>query len=159
VRWTTRRNLDQALAGGKGVVIVTAHVGALDLAGIYLAACGYPISVVVEDLEPRLHGVWTRYRSVTGMRVLSRRHGALLAYRALTRGEIVALVADRLIDGPRLEVEFCGDRRVLPSGPAALARRAGAPIVFLQMTRRPDGSGYDLVTEPAIAAEGTTGEL
>src|SRR5262245_59033593 len=44
VRWDTRRNLDAALAPGKGVVIVTAHVGALDIAGIYLAACGYPIS-------------------------------------------------------------------------------------------------------------------
>src|SRR6266542_1264346 len=149
VRWNTRRNLDAALQQGKGTVIVTAHVGALDFAGIYLAALGYPISVVVEDIDPPLYRVWRRYRASTGMRVLSRRHGAVVAYRALRRGEIVALVADRLIEGARLEVDFCGDRRVVPLGPAAFARRTGAPVVVLQITRRDDASGYDLVTEPA----------
>jgi lauroyl/myristoyl acyltransferase len=158
VRWDTRRNLNAALERGRGVVVVTAHVGALDLAGIYLAALGYPISVVVEDLDPPLFRVWRRYRAATGMRVLSRRHGAVAAYRALRRGEIVAVVGDRLIDGPRLEVEFCGDRRVVPVGPAAFARRAGASVVVLQITRRDDGSGYDLVTKPAMAVSGSTEE-
>ncbi|MGH9387683.1 MAG: lysophospholipid acyltransferase family protein [Vicinamibacterales bacterium] len=159
VGWNTRRNLDAALEQGKGTVIVAAHVGALDLAGIYLAARGYPISVVVEDIAPPLYRVWRRYRASTGMRVLSRRHGAVAAYRALRRGEIVAVVADRLIDGPRLEVDFCGDRRVVPLGPAAIAGRTGAPVVFLQITRRDDASGYDLVTTPAMAPTGTTEEV
>jgi len=159
VRWSTRPNLDAALRQGKGSVIVTAHVGALDFAGIYLAALGYPISVVVEDIDPRLYRIWRRYRASTGMRVLSRRHGAVGAYRALRRGEIVAVVADRLIDGPRLEVDFCGDRRVVPIGPAAFALRTGAPVVILQIARRDDGSGYDLVTRPAMAPSGTTEEL
>ena len=159
VRWDTRQNLDEALQQGKGTVIVTAHVGALDLAGIYLAAQGYPIAVVVEDIAPPLYRVWRRYRASTGMRVLSRRRGAVAAYRALRRGEIVALVADRLIDGPRLEVDFCGDRRVVPVGPAAFARGMGAPVVLLQITRRNDASGYDLVTEPAMILAGTTEEV
>ena len=159
VRWNTRANLDAALQQGKGAIIVTAHVGALDFAGIYLAALGYPISVVVEDIEPPLYRVWRRYRASTGMRVLSRRHGAVGAYRALRRGEIVALVADRLVDGPGLEVDFCGDRRVVPVGPAAFARRTGAPVVFLQITRRDDASGYDLVTTTAVAPSGTTEEV
>ena len=159
VRWNTRGNLDTALQQGKGAIIMTAHVGALDLAGIYLAALGYPISVVVEGIEPALYDVWRRYRASTGMRVLSRRRGAVAAYRALRRGEVVAVVADRVIDGPRLEVDFCGDRRVVPVGPAAFALRTGAPVVLLQITRRDDGSGYDLVTEPAMTPSGTTEEV
>jgi KDO2-lipid IV(A) lauroyltransferase len=159
VRWNTRANLEAALADRQGVVIVTAHVGALDLAGIYLAANGYAISVIVEDTAPALYGVWRRYRECTGMRVLSRRRGAVAAYRALRRGEIVALVADRVIDGPFVEVDFCGDRRVVPSGPAAFARKAGAPIVVLQITRAADGSGYELVTHPAIDPDGSTEAL
>ena len=159
VHWNTRANLDAALRHGHGIVIVTAHVGALDLAGIYLAANGYPISVVVEDLDPALSRVWRRYREFTGMRVLSQRRGAVAAYRALRRGEIVALVADRVIDGPRIEVDFCGDRRVVPAGPAAFARRARAQIVLLHMTRTFDGSGYDLVTHPAMAPDGSTEAL
>ena len=152
VRWRTSGHLDAALRRRTGVVIVTAHVGALDLAGIYLAALGYPISVVVEDIDPALYRVWTRYRALTGMRVLSRRRGAVAAYRALTRGEIVAVVSDRVIDGPGLEVDFCGDRRVVPTGPAAFALRTGASVIVLRMTRRSDGAGYDLVTKPATLA-------
>src|SRR5262249_31691887 len=70
-----------------------------------------------------------------------------------------AVVIDRLIDGPGLEVDFCGDRRVVPVGAAAFARRTGAPLVLLRITRRADGSGYDLMTEPAIAPHGSTEEL
>ena len=159
VDWNTRENLDAALRQGRGVLIVSAHVGALDVAGIYLAALGYPISVVVEDIDPAVYRVWRRYRQATGMRVLSRRHGAVAAYRALRRGEIVAVVADRLIDGSGLEVDFCGDRRLVPTGPAAFACRTSAPVVFLHNTRRDDASRYDLVTQPAMIPSGTTEEV
>ena len=71
----------------------------------------------------------------------------------------MAVVADRLIDGPRLEVDFCGDRRVVPVGPAAFARGTGAPVVLLHITRRNNASGYDLVTEPAMTPVGTTEEV
>lgn len=158
VAWHTRRHLDDAMASGRGVLVLTAHVGGLDVAGVFLAACGYPISVIVEDLEPPLHHVWSRYRSATGMRVLSRRRGAVSAYRALKRGEVVALVGDRVIDGPGLEVDFCGDRRLVPRGPAELARLTEARVVLLQITRRSDGSGYDLVTEPASPASASVDE-
>lgn len=159
VSWGTSGHLDAALRGRRGVVIVTPHLGALDLAGIYLAALGYPISVVVEDIDPALYRVWTRYRALTGMRVLSRRRGVVAAYRALTRGNIVAVVSDRVIDGPGLEVDFCGDRRAVPMGPAAFALRTGAAMIVLQMTRRSDGTGYDLVTKPAVVAGETIEEV
>ena len=154
VRWNTRANLDTTLQQGMGVLIVSAHIGALDLAGVYLAALGYPISVVVEDIDPAVYKVWGRYRASTGMRVLSRRRSAVAAYRALRRGEVVAVVADRLIDGPKLEVDFCADRRFVPTGPAAFAKRTGAPVVFLTITRRDDGSGYDLTTETGVVLSG-----
>jgi lauroyl/myristoyl acyltransferase len=156
VCWETRAHLDAALEQRRGVVLVSPHVGALDLAGVYLAALGYPISVVVEDIEPSLYRVWRRYRESTGMRVLSRRRGAIAVYRALRRGEIVALVADRLIEGPGLEVDFGGGRRVVPIGPAAFARKAQSPIVVMRIARESRGSGYDLVTEAAIAPSDTT---
>jgi lauroyl/myristoyl acyltransferase len=54
VRWNTRVNLDAALARGRGVLIVAAHEGAVDLAGICLAAHGYRISVVVDSLDCRM---------------------------------------------------------------------------------------------------------
>lgn len=159
VSWNTHTNLDEALAQRRGVVIVTAHVGALDLAGIYLAARGYRISVIVEDIAPSLYRVWRRYRESTGMRVLSRRNGAVAAYRSLRRGEVVAVVADRVIQGGGLEVPFCGGRRNVPTGPAAFALKATSPIVMLEMTLRRDRTGYDLVTRPGLTPSGSAETL
>lgn len=155
--WRTRRQLDAALAAGRGVILVTGHVGPLDLVGLYLAAQGYPISVVVEDLEPALHHVWSRYRGLTGLRVLSRRRGAVAVSKALRRGEIVALVCDRVIEGAGREVNFCGGRRRIPTGPAAFAIRTGATVALLEASCRPDDARYELRISPPLVL-GTTVE-
>jgi KDO2-lipid IV(A) lauroyltransferase len=57
-------------------------------------------------------------------------------YRALKRGEVVAIVADRAIDGPATHVDFCSGRRMMPTGPAAFALKAGAPIFVAAFVRR-----------------------
>src|SRR5437773_817633 len=46
-------HIEEALAPGRGLVLVTAHIGNWDLAGAFLAAQGYPVNVIVETLQPR----------------------------------------------------------------------------------------------------------
>src|SRR6202011_1542506 len=49
--WSGVENLEAALAGGKGAVIVTAHLGHWELGGIALATRGLRLTVVTLD-EP-----------------------------------------------------------------------------------------------------------
>lgn len=149
VDWPTRHNLDAALAHGRGVVLVSPHLGGVEMSAACLAAHGYAVTALAEAIDPALFDLLRRHRARGGVTLL-RPDEATLAYGALRRGEVLAIVADRAIVRPGIEVAFCGGRRRMPIGPAAFARRAGAPVVVASMVRRPSGPPFYLgVTEPA----------
>jgi KDO2-lipid IV(A) lauroyltransferase len=159
IRWKSRENLDAALRQGNGAIIVTAHLGGVDLAGVYFAALGYPVAVIVEDTAESMFQAWRRYIATTGIRLVSRRHGTVAAYRALRSGALLAVYIDRLIEGEGLEVDFCGGRRMLPLGTARYAHRLQSPIVVGSIARRKDAPGYELITEPPLDPRSTPEDL
>lgn len=151
-------NLEAARRLGRGVIIVTAHLGNYELGAAWLGALGYPVHGMVEDVEPEMLTLLERYRTATGMRTISRNRGARDAYRVLKSGEVLLLVADRVIGdtSDALEVPFCQGRRAVPRGPAVLSLATGAPIVIGIAVRTPDGPRrYRIVLEPPIMPDGT----
>ncbi len=151
-------NLEAARRLRRGVIIVTAHLGNYELGAACFAALGYPVHGVVEDVEPEILALLEQYRTATGMRTLSRNRGARDAYRVLKSGEILLLVADRVIGdtSDAIELPFCEGRRAVPKGPAQLSLATGAPIVVGIAVRTPDGPRrYRIVLEPPIMPDGT----
>ncbi|MGQ0642035.1 MAG: lysophospholipid acyltransferase family protein [Gemmatimonadaceae bacterium] len=151
-------HLDAARQLGRGVIVATGHVGNYELGAACVAAMGYPVHGIVEDVEPPILALLEKYRTATGMRTISRNRGARDAYRVLKSGEFLLLVADRVIgdasDG--VEVPFCDGRRQVPRGPALLSLATGAPIVLGFAVRTPDGPRrYRLTLEPPIMPDGT----
>ena len=123
--------VDQALAGGRGVVIGTPHVGNWDLGAAWFAARGYQPTTVVEPIEPPALFEWfCSYRRALGMGIvpLGPDAGSVLL-KKLREGLMVGLVCDRDLAGTGVEVEFFGERTTFPAGPATLALRAGAPLL------------------------------
>src|SRR5205823_6774624 len=90
-----------------------------------------PISVVVESLEPPELFEWFKaLREDLGMHVIELGPDAGSAVvRALKDNHVVCLLSDRAIGGGGADVEFFGERTVLPAGPATLALRTGAPLI------------------------------
>jgi KDO2-lipid IV(A) lauroyltransferase len=124
-------NLERARALGKGALLAMPHVGAWDWGGAWLAASGFPLTVVAEVVEPVELAEWfARWRRRVGMNVvpLDGAAGAGVS-AALRRGEVVGLLCDRDLAGDGVEVEFFGERTRLPAGPALLALRTGAPLM------------------------------
>ncbi len=124
-------HIDDALAKGNGVIFALPHLGGWECAGRWIADQGYKITVVVEALEPPDLFDWFKgLRENYGMRVvpLGPSAGAVIA-KALKDNEIVCLLCDRDISKGGTSVEFFGERTTLPSGPAMLALRSGAPIL------------------------------
>jgi len=144
-------HLDGALARGAGAIIVTAHMSSVGLAAQTIAARGHPTTTAVEPVDPpELLRLLARLRSGVGTRVLplGPTLGAeLLA--ALRRNEVVGLLVDRDVTGAGLSVPFFGAPARLPSGPAVLALRSGAPILPAFVVRRPDG-GFEGIVEPPL---------
>jgi KDO2-lipid IV(A) lauroyltransferase len=153
-----RDHLDAALAMGRGVVAVTAHLGPYELGGAWLAHAGYPVHAMAEALDPETNAALALYREATGMKLVSRAAGIRPLLRLLREGQVLLLVADRVVGGgdPGLPVRFGTGRRALPTGPAALALATGAPIVVGCITRnRARGARYIIRLESPIVADRT----
>jgi KDO2-lipid IV(A) lauroyltransferase len=153
-----REHLDRAMAMGRGVVAVTAHLGPYELGGAWLALAGYPVHAMVEELSPETNAALALYREATGMRLLSRNGGLRAALRLLRAQQVVLLVADRVVgDGSDgVVVRFGAGERAVPTGPAALALATGAPIIVGTITRTGARAPRYLVElAPPIVAEAT----
>jgi KDO2-lipid IV(A) lauroyltransferase len=142
--------LRAALAEGKGVLIVSAHLGAIDFIGQCLHHLGYEMTVVTARTTSRFifDGV-TYLRGQQGLDMVEPTPAGLKrTLDALRHGRCVALLADRDFLQNGKPVVFFGRATTLPVGALRLARETGAPIVPL-FTRRV-GSGHQLLVRSPI---------
>ncbi|MGI9602268.1 MAG: phosphatidylinositol mannoside acyltransferase [Acidimicrobiales bacterium] len=148
-------NIVTAVESGTGPILVLPHLGSWEWAGFWLTAVQHlEVTAVVEPLEPpELFDWFASFREKLGMHVLSLESpsigGALLA--AIRDGHVVCLLSDRLVGGAGVEVEFFGERTMLPAGPATLALRTGAVLLPTAVYQRPKGT--HAVCRPPVEAE------
>jgi KDO2-lipid IV(A) lauroyltransferase len=119
-------------AAGRGTILALPHLGGWEWAGTQLALTGHPISVVVETLEPPDVFEWfVAFRERLGMNVITAGPGSAAACtRALASNHLLCLLCDRLVGGVAgTEVEFFGEKTLLPAGPVTLALRTGATLL------------------------------
>jgi KDO2-lipid IV(A) lauroyltransferase len=148
-------HVDSALARGKGIVVATAHLGPYELAAACLAANGYTVAGMYENLKPELLEALATYRSATGMQLVNMKD-LRAAFRVLGEGHILALISDRVIGDTRgvIELPFAGGRRVFPTGPAVLAQATGAALITAFAYREPRGKRrYVMEFDPPLFAE------
>ncbi len=153
---------EAAVAAGRGVILITAHLGDFEYGVARLGEIGVPITLPVERLKPdRLFALACRMRSHHGVRAVpadsTESLRALLA--ALHRGEAVLLAVDRDVLGTGVEVPLFGEPARLPTGPVLLALRSGAPILWANGWRergRPSRGGFIPVDLPPHAAGAET---
>lgn len=122
--------LDRALAEGRGVVLVSGHLGNWELMAGTLAAEGYPVSMYVGGQSNALvDGVMNAVRRSLGSETIGRGNLRGLL-KALKARRIVALLADQHESTKRWYVRFFGQPVSAVSGPAQMLRRSGAVLVF-----------------------------
>jgi lauroyl/myristoyl acyltransferase len=136
-------HIDRALEVGSGCICVLPHMGNWDLAGHHLAINGYRIASVAEELKPRrLTELFLAHREQLGMRIVPLTKGAHVGTqlaRLLKDNWVVALVADRDLNGRGIEAEMFGAPRQIPAGPALLALSTGAPLLVCPVYTTPHG--------------------
>src|SRR5205085_7283391 len=112
-----------ALDAGTGCILAIPHLGGWEVGGAWFVRKAFPLTVVVEPLEPpELFEWFVGLRRSFGFTVvpLGAKAGTAVV-RALRSNQVVALLSDRDIAGGGVEVEFFGERTTLPAGPATLA--------------------------------------
>lgn len=124
---TIRKILDS----GKGVVVLTAHVGGWAISATQLEKYGRKLFIPGVDAEdPRLRELAESVKKRGKSAINS--DGALgniQAYSILRSGGIVAMHADRYAGGRFAEVEFFGENVKAPLSAYALAKASGVPVI------------------------------
>ena len=145
--------LEQARAIGKGVMVVSCHMGSYEVASAIWSATLTPVSFFAEELEPRALYEWYRdTRARLGISVLPLHLGGLRKVtQALKEQEMVITAIDRDITGTGHMMPFFGRPAPIPLGPAAIALRLGTPLLPVCVYRLPDDTYRAEGTPPVIA--------
>ena len=143
-------HLDRASEEGKGIILLSGHIGNWELLGAYLALKGYPLSVVGRSLNNRrLDRLLVAHRERFGLRNIARGKATRQILRALRRGEMVGFLMDQDTKIAGTFVDFFGRPAYTPTGPVTLALKLGTPIVPVAIHREQDDT-YHLVVRPPI---------
>jgi KDO2-lipid IV(A) lauroyltransferase len=161
-------HLERALAGLRGVIMVTAHTGGWETVGPALKR-RFDLDIMVAMLrEPdaRARHIQDRARIRSGIKVVhigSEPLSVLPLFSHLRKGGALGLQIDRVPHAMRaIPVRLFGASSLVPSGPFHLARATGAPILPVFMRR----IGYfryavrlcSVIEVPRAATEAQLGE-
>ncbi len=125
---------------GQGLIMMTAHFGNWEYGAIATGLnLGVSIAVVTKNQRnPYVNKFMNDCRSRWGNKVVPLGLSIKEIYTELRAKNVVGLVADQRgpSDGPR--VNFFGRPSAVYTGPAALAVKTGAPLIFCVAVRQPD---------------------
>ncbi len=153
----TVRIVRDALARGRGCIILTGHIGNWELAGAYLAATGFPLAAVVKPpSNPYMARHTERVRERLGIESVDMPEAKVVIPQVLRRNRAVALVADQGALRSNIWAPFFGRPTKTPAGPGLFALRSGAPVLFGGLVAT-GGGRYELIGE--VLVEEASGEV
>src|SRR5215471_1880281 len=137
---------------GKGVLLLTAHLGNWEVGSFMLAQIQMPISVVlVPDIFPGVERTRRRLHAQANVAEIPIDHSfvpTLTVMRALESNGIVAMQGDRDFDNTGVAVPFFGRECYFPRGPLRVAMATGAVVLPAFIIQVPDGRYRAVVEEP-----------
>ena len=143
-----KEHLDEAVARGKGVLIMTAHMGNWELCGARMVAEGYALAPIytpqrniggVDDLVSVLRG------SAAGLDMIpSEGWGMRAIFRAIRNGKLLVILQDLDARKNGVIVPFLGLPSSTATGIVKMHRSFGAPVVPIVCFRNPDGVTHSI---------------
>lgn len=148
----------EARERGRGVLLLTAHLGNWEIGGLMLARAKQPIHVVlVPDIFPGVERIRRQLHARAGVTEIPIDRSfvpTLAVMRALGQNAIVAMQGDRDFNNTGIAVPFFGRAAWFPRGPLRVAMATGATVLPAFIVRMPDGRYRAIIEEPlAIASD------
>jgi KDO2-lipid IV(A) lauroyltransferase len=124
-------NFASAQARGKGVLFLTGHMSAWELASFAQALFGHPLYFLARAIDnPRVEALITRYRCIGGNLPIEKNQSARAVLKVLAAGGTVGILADHntlLSEG--VFVDFFGIPACTTAGLARFALHTDAAVV------------------------------
>ena len=150
--YVIRENLlRDPIASKQGCIVALPHAGNWDHAAAYFCSTGITLTAVVEKLKPEaIFKKFLDYRESIGIEAISHKEKSIpILTQRLEAGKLIALIADRDMSRNGIEVNFLGGIAKMPSGPALLALKTGAPLITAYIGYLP--SGIEIFFDETIA--------
>jgi len=150
--------VDETLARGMGVIMVSGHLGNWELGGSYIASRGVHMEAVARRMQnPLFDEYLTETRRRVGVHIIRDSDAVRRVPRVIRAGGVVGFLFDQGAAGlASTWVPFFGRYAKTPRGPAVFALRLNAPIVFTCVVREPTGR-YSMKFEEIVVQR--TGHL
>ncbi len=154
-RWSGLDHLEAARDRGKGVLLVTAHLGNWELGAMLLARHDFALTVVtLEEPTNELTRWRDSYRQRLGIKTIPVRPGHDFQFiemmQVLRRNEILAMLIDRPYAGTGTSVDFFGRRTEFSHAPAMLWQHTDAAVVPAFVLQEPGGR-YISFADPMVS--------
>ena len=131
IRYEGLENYLHARDRGRGVLVLTGHLGAWELSSFYHSLMGWPMGMVIRRLDNSLVDAFVnRIRCLHGNRVIHKDDFARGLIASMRAGETVGILMDTNMTPPQgVFVPFFGVEACTASGMARVAAKTGAAVV------------------------------
>jgi KDO2-lipid IV(A) lauroyltransferase len=131
IRYEGLENYLRAREKGKGVLVLTGHLGAWELSSYYHSLMGYPMAMVIRRLDnPLVDHMVNQIRCMHGNRVIHKDDFARGLIASMRRGETVGFLMDTNMTPPQgVFVPYFGVEACTASGMARVALKTEAAVV------------------------------
>lgn len=135
--------IEQALAEGNGLIMLTPHLGCFELAARY-AAQRIPLTVMFRPhRKAMLRGLLDAVRATSNLTTVpATSQGVRSFVRALRQGNAVGLLPDQAPKGEGVWVPFFGRPAYTMTLPGKLAQQTNAALIIAAGERLPGGRGW-----------------
>ena len=154
-----REHLDQALEKGKGVILLSAHVGNWELGAWILARLGFQMAGLYWAYpDEGINRLFVKQRCVEGLQIITWDDKGVLrsCMQVLRENRVLAIVADIDYSNTGVMVDWWGQRGRISRAPYLFARRTDAEIIPAICVWK-NGS-HKIICEEALNVQKTTSE-
>ncbi|MDP2938844.1 MAG: lysophospholipid acyltransferase family protein [Candidatus Omnitrophota bacterium] len=141
IRCENLKFIDESLKKGKGVIIVSGHLGSWELGAVTLAQLGYDVAAVVLTHKQRLvNNFFNQQRKSKGLHIIELSNAARQCLEYLRQNKIIILLVDRDFTQNGLICDFLTKKALLPKGAAIFSLKTGASIIPGLLIRNEDNT-------------------
>lgn len=150
ILWEGESHVHTVLAEGKGLLVLTAHIGNWDLLCTIAPHFNYPTTIITKNIKNNaINKLWMEVRARFGLKFVPAHNSYRQCLTALRKNEIVGFILDQnMIDKEGIFVDFFGKPACTTPGLAYMSAQSGATVVPVFMIRQENGRHLVKCLEP-----------